>query len=750
MPRRPRRLPNRRQHIERLRDGLDTDTTWPVPAGRMQNGRNFELDVSGSPQDIDGYERFDGRAAPSDAGYLILTPDGAVEDEDAEFERFSDANSALPDTRQLRFGPNASNETVYLRQIGRLGDILIAADQIENEDGSLNANAGPLTTTGNESFRYFSSRNRWDPVGPGDGTLARIGQSSLTRQPQHFQMLAASGDVRRARIESLPGAGPVLGLWVLGGKVFGARNSSDSTQVRVHKATANGWADINVGETPVRQVRFVMGNKTGGTPGFPDEVTHVTQSGTNYDGRGASDPKPQIRLDIDAPDNAWGTGAAKGVIVFHDAVGLQNGAATITADNGFTGELTIVGTTFELLPGGLVETDTGNFGYGERIYGVDSRNPAFEFDAETESMLQIDTGNTDDTPDHVAWHINRLWLAFGRSMQNSGVGSPFAWEVISGASEIAMPDTINSLHVEPGESGNAALAVFTRHRISVLYGTSSENWNLAPYRAEVGALPKTVQEIGQTIFLDDRGIRYLSTVQAFGNFSHATLTEHIQTHINEILAVATPVGSCIVRKKNQYRIFFDNGDALYLTFRGERLMGAMPIFFERQISVITSAEDSATGDERIFFGGENGRVYELDKGRSFDGAPISAYMRLHPNYVRGRQGVGLLKRWIQATVQAQGTGYAEYAFSFASFDDTDAARRTAGQSENISRYVEDTWDLGVWDVGRWDGGGTRPVKVKLAGEGEHITFTIIKRSDWMSKITVSAIVLEFIMRRMLR
>ena len=53
--------------------GLDTETSpMSVPGGRLRAAQNYEIGIQGGYQDIAGYERFDGRPAPSDATYSLL------------------------------------------------------------------------------------------------------------------------------------------------------------------------------------------------------------------------------------------------------------------------------------------------------------------------------------------------------------------------------------------------------------------------------------------------------------------------------------------------------------------------------------------------------------------------------------------------------------------------------------------------------------------------------------------------------
>lgn len=718
-------LPRTQRHTERFRGGLDTDTAWPVPAGRIEAGANFEVDVSGAYRDVEGYQRTDGRPAPDKATYFIVNHTEEVASGGTYARRDGD--------RRLRF-----NGTKYARWIGDWGDAVLASeltDMAGEIDDSLELEVG-------DSIEYSDDEgSSWTSL---DNSVMGFEGAALPGPADHLQTLAASAQIRREQIEPLPGSGPVRGVWMFDDTLYGARDNAGATALDIHKATADGWEKIAVGAAPVKTVRFSSGSHTGGTAESPGRtLTNLEQGGSTYTGKSANtDPDPIVVL----LSGAWADDDAAGLIVFHEAVDVDDGNATVTATD-FEGSLTLEGVVFTLNPGGRVETVRANPGYGLRLYGVDGKNKAWEFDGDT--LLQIDTENDDDTPDHAAWHQDRLFLSFGRSLQASAPGNPFGQTAALGAAEFALAATINALHNEPGQHEEGALLICSRNQIDVLYGTGPSDWKPQTYRHEIGAHAGTVQEIAQTIFLDDRGVRYLRTGQEFGNFTHSTLTEHIQTRINETLRATEAVGSCIVRRKNQYRLFFADGDALYFTFHGDRLLGIMPVHLEVTVSCITSVEDS-TGQDRIFFGATSGgHVYELDRGTSFDGEEIQAWFCLHPNYIRGQQGVGILKTWEYARLIAKGAGYAEYDIGFLTLDDTDSDR-TAVTYRTVGRQQPAVWDVGVWDVGVWDGAAVGPTRIKLYGEGESMVVTIVKNSDWMPSILLSGMFIEYKRRRLLR
>ena len=66
LPNLPRSQP--RDAFTRFGEGLDLETpAWVCPPGRLRDSLNYEIANEGGYRDVTGYERFDGRTAPSAA-----------------------------------------------------------------------------------------------------------------------------------------------------------------------------------------------------------------------------------------------------------------------------------------------------------------------------------------------------------------------------------------------------------------------------------------------------------------------------------------------------------------------------------------------------------------------------------------------------------------------------------------------------------------------------------------------------------
>lgn len=671
--------------------GLDTETSpMSVPGGRLRAAQNYEIGIQGGYQDIAGYERFDGRPAPSDATYSLLNVTISGE--------FSVGDTVT----QL-----VSTATGYVLAV-------VTTDT-------------PNYLVLSKITGTFDATNDLQVSASTEGTSLSAAMAGAAQTPElHATYTNLAADAYRADIAVMPGSGSILGVWCLNGTWYGVRNNVGATAAVIHKETTSGWAAVALG----RELSFTSGGTyeiaegdtiTGATSGCTAVITRVVLTG-----------------------GTWAAGDAAGKLIFatqsttFQSENLNVGASTNVA--------TIAGNSsaITLLPGGRFETVNHNFagaGGSLRTYGCDGVNRSWEFDGTV--FVPIDTGMTTDNPSHLIVFKNHLFLSFGSSAQHSSLSLPYEWSPLTGAAELNIGEPITGYVIEPGDGANAALGVYGRNRINILYGTSSADWQLFPYREEVGAYAHTLQQVGQTLFLDDRGVSNLRTAQEFGNFNSSTLSTHIQRWLNARKGLAS--ASCLVREKNQYRIFFSNDSALYVTLDGPKIRGMMPIQFNHTVTCCQSVE-LADGTEEILFGSDDGYVYQLDRGTSFDGASIEAYITLH---FHASKMMRVIKKYLSAVLEARGPGYAEFSVRH-EISYADVNKPQAGAASGAVSFSGAVWDTGAWDTGYWDGVTLGPSRYKLHGSGENISLSISKSSDKYTPVTFSGVLLRFTTRRVMR
>jgi len=671
--------------IIRMAGGLDLVTpTLSLPPGTARDALNFEASITGGYTRIAGYERFDGRANPSDALYSILT--------------------------------------VNLSAAVVVGDTIVGATSgtsayvIVSSTGQLVVTKATSVFTVGETIRVG---------GVAKGTVTALGGSIATSNKDAAIYANLAADVYRADITAVPGSGPVRGVVYYKGVTYAWRNNAGGTAMAIYKSTSSGWTLVPLG--------FEMGFNTGSNE-ITEGMTLVGQ---------ASGASAVVKRVVYA-SGIWTSNTAAGYLVFSSVTGTFTAGENLRIGATTYAHAVAAQVAITLQPNGTVETMMGNFGGNTnqtRVYGCDTVNYGFEFDGTT--YANIRTGMTADTPTKVAFHKQHLFFAFKESVQFSGLGLPYQWSPILGAGEIALTNAVTNFLVQPGNQSTGAMAIYTDSDTFILYGTSSATWNLVSYNVGTGAKPYTAQNMAQSYVFDDRGVINLQTTLNYGNFDSAAITLNIRPFVQQRRNLAT--GSSLNREKAQYRVFFSDSYALYLTISNNNLLGAMPVQFPNPVTVVCEGE-SPDGAETSFFGSTNGFVYRLDAGTSFDGAEIAANITLVFNAIRSPR---ILKRYRKGSLEISGTSYAEFTFSYdLAYSSTNIGQDTG--TDYSSNLVASFWDAISWDNFVWDGRTLSPSEVEIMGTAENIAVRIASISDIYAPFTVNSTILHYSMRRGLR
>ena len=212
----------------------------------------------------------------------------------------------------------------------------------------------------------------------------------------------------------------------------------------------------------------------------------------------------------------------------------------------------------------------------------------------------------------------------------------------------------------PGDQTTATMAVFMRGDTAMLYGSSPDDFNFVVFNTGVGALKYTAQNLFDTMFLDHLGVVSFRATLNFGNFAASTLTKNILPFITRERNKTT--ASLVNRERAQYRLFFSDGYGLYLTIINQQYLGAIPVLFPNPVFVsdnVDAVDNSATS----YFGSSDGQgyVYQLDRGTSFDGEDIYAYIVTAWDFEKSPR---VLKRFRAASIEVQGDGYAEISYGY--------------------------------------------------------------------------------------
>lgn len=663
-----------------------------LPPGTLRDVQNFEVAPTGGYARIGGYERFDGHARPSDASYGLV-----------QVTSFTN----VPSTGQTLTGAT-SGATGIIIAVSQ-ASLYVALTKITGSFSSSEAVAVGATAIGT-------------------ATAQTVSLTAL----ENAQYLNLAADQYRSDIAAVPGSGPVRGVvhCVFAGvdHRYAFRDNVGGTATVMYESSASGWTAV----TFYNEVSFTAGGTT-----EPADGETLTQGGVT------ATIKRSVHQSL-----SWSGGTATGRFIITNPSGGNFAAGAATASGGAAVTISGAQTAITLSTGGKYEFERANFSGSlgtRRIYGCDGVNRGFEFDGTV--YVPLTTGTATDTPKHVCEHKNHLFFAFQTSAIHSALSKPYKWTTADGASELACGDTVTNFKRQPGNQTTAALEITCLELTKLLYGTSVSTWNLVDFKEGVGAAHYSAQNLGRTYVLDRHGVIDLRAVQDYGNFQQATMTYGIQTFIDQ--KVARVAYSTVCRSKSQYRLFFTDGSGLYVTVVNGKLLGMTQVLFPT--AVYCAYEGMlASGAEVMYVGSATGGfVYEMDKGSSFDGADLDAYITFNWNSMNAPR---VLKDFYGATLEVQGNFYASisvaYTLGYGKTDYPTAA--SASYTSNLGGQAN--WDSGSWDQANifWDGTTLIPNELDIRGCAENIQVRLSSGTDYIYPFTVASMITGFIPRRALR
>jgi hypothetical protein len=452
----------------------------------------------------------------------------------------------------------------------------------------------------------------------------------------------AEVETLRAAISAVPGSGPVRGVQVYRGTVYAFRDSEDGGSGKMYRATAAGWSEVDTGSHILTfntgSVEFTEGAiLTGGTSGALGLIVRLVQQSGDF---GAAND-------------------AVGYLVLVDITGTFTPAEAITDSVGGAAVCVASQSAVTLQPGGHYTFATHNF-YGAakhpRLYFASGADQAYEYDDDgwlapvqsgttvgtldsvvyvfhrgadyilTRDGSQVTTRGEFDVPDFIGVFRNHLFLGYEvGSVIFSGIGEPLDFRALVGAGELSFGSTVTGFLT----SASTAFVIFGANRIEYVTGNDSSDFTMVPITDNAGAHAYTAVMAGdQPIYLDDGGVRSLSTTAAFGDWNLGTITQLIEPLIHsKINAGVAPVEAVRHKHNDLYRLFYGDNSVITI-YLGRKTPECMPLLLPIQVSCATAGEIDANEGESVYVGAEDGFVYEFDKGSSFDGAEIQAFVRL--------------------------------------------------------------------------------------------------------------------------
>lgn len=669
-----------------LRGGLDLVTPAVAkPPGFCIGAKNYEPAPDGYRR-MGGYERFDGRPKPSAQTYYKLNVDGVV-------------------------GTIAAGDTVTGATSGATGIAVLAfalTDTyliLRNVSGTFQDNENLQVTAVTKCVANGTAT---------EGPIVGFADS-------HDTWLQAAIEQARGLITAVTGSGVIRGVFTLNGSQYAIRDNAGGTAGGLWKATTAGWTAVDLG----REIAFTSGG-----------VTEITAGQTIT---GATSAATAVVRRVILTSGSWAAGDAAGRFIINGQTG------TFQAENLNVGAslnlATVAGnSTANALPaGGRYDVTTHNFrGAGGTVmaYLANGVGKAFEFDGTV--IAFITTGMTTDTPAHVAEHKNHLFLSFpGGSLQHSSIGEPQEWDVVTGAAELSLGHEITQLLTGYAQ----VLVILGRNHVDLLYGSSVDDWELVPTSEDSGGVEWSGAIIGKPVYYDDGGIRRLSTTSAWGDFN--TGTDSIKVHpliVSKRTAGVTPIAAARCKVRTLYFLFYDNKTGLFVYY-GRKDPEILPFELLHQVKCIFVGEDSS-GNQEIYFGDDTGYVFQFNKGTSFDGSAVDAYIRLAYNHL-GKPSINKVWKGVQLELTAAPSAQ---IFLTADFDYGNSDQPGQPEAEFNVYGGGGFWNEDNWNQFYWSNPSVGQAIGDLEGFGPSCSLAIISSATYEEPHVLHGLTFQYVER----
>jgi hypothetical protein len=240
--------------------------------------------------------------------------------------------------------------------------------------------------------------------------------------------------------------------------------------------------------------------------------------------------------------------------------------------------------------------------------------------------------------------------------------------------------------------------------------------------------------------LDDRGVTNLATTDQYGDFASSTVSKLVNPYIKTIMSTVN--ASCRIKEKDQYRLFLQGGFGVTAALIGRKVEFTR-FEYPNAVECISQGEDS-TGVEVIYAGMDNGYVVQLEKGNSFDGAPIQAVMRFVFNHLGKPRHK---KRYFKAVFETSGAAVGEIMDFSADYD--------FGSGEFQSQIVKAIditavggyWDSQIeWGSFVWDSQVVATPEAYLEGHGLNLSLIIRSEATYEDPHIVQGVTLHYSVR----
>lgn len=264
----------------------------------------------------------------------------------------------------------------------------------------------------------------------------------------------------------------------------------------------------------------------------------------------------------------------------------------------------------------------------DKVAGVDGFNTPFNWNGT--AFTEITNAPSDVIgASFITYHKNQMFFAKGEVLTFTSPYTDSDFNPANGSGVIAVGGLITGII-----AFREALIIFTDKTISQLTGNTLQDFVLQPVTTKVGCVaPDTIQEVGgDVIFLGPEGLRLFSATDRVGDFNLGVVSKPIQNEMTALIASSSSFASIVIKQKSQYRIFGYNATGLS-TANSKGVLGTQMVGDNTStlswaetvgIKAFVADSDYENQTETLVFAHDDGFIYQMESGNSFDGTNIIA------------------------------------------------------------------------------------------------------------------------------
>tara|TARA_R100001463_G_scaffold31243_1_gene70686 strand:+ start:4595 stop:6778 length:2184 start_codon:yes stop_codon:yes gene_type:complete len=600
---------NRQTYPIEFRGGLITNMS-PLQQGINQPGsarilRNYEPSVEGGYRRIEGYDKYDSNIIPpygapvvhgdSQSGTTLIVANIRKSPEAGDV--FSLSGGAVNGASQtgtsliadgFDVAPSA-NDTFTIA-----GDTTVytvsAATALSGTESTLTISPAITVAPADNavlSFRYT--------ISAGAVTFNDTTNRATLTIDQTMVVNPSNGD--SLTFISTTSKYLALGCGVFLDSVIVAKNES------VYETTGSGYSLINI---PSYGTVLVNGASQSGSSLVVDGLDATPQIGDIFKIAGVD-----LIYTLTATPTVTSGGATLAIDPALDSSPADNAAITFLSTSRETA--------------GKTRFSRYNYTGTEKIAIVDGTNVPALYDRNIFTALN-DAPSDVDGAEFVVNFKNQLFFGKNNLLTFTAPYTDNDFTAAAGSGTISVGADITGLVVFRQQ-----LIIFTESSIFQLTGNTISDFQLQPITRDIGCVDEdTIQEVGgDVMFLGPDGLRLLSGTDRIGDFGLAVVSKPIQKETTEFITTNTSFTSVVIREKSQYRLLGYNTNITQENAQGilgTQMAGqggeGMAWAELRGIRAYVADSRFYQNTETIVFANDDGYLYQMENGNSFDGNNI--------------------------------------------------------------------------------------------------------------------------------